>query len=89
MGGIFDVNLFDINKKIQTFKNALKNRNNPYIAMLEKHFPIISERFLENAKTSASQFIKLTDSNIFSGRYSDQDLANRWHSYLMSIAFDI
>lgn len=89
MGGIFDDKLFDINKKIQTFKDALKDGKNPYTAMLEKHFPAANERFLEEAKIFASQFIKLADNNMFTGHYSDIDLANRWHIYLMSVAFDI
>lgn len=45
--------------------------------------------FLEDAKTFASQFIKLIDDNMFSSPYSDKDLTDRWQIYLTNVAFDI
>lgn len=85
----FDERIFDLNFKLQTFRDEMKKGNNPYSGLIEKHFPSVEERFLENAELFAKQFIRLIDNNLFTGLYTDKDLAYRWHIYLLKNIFKI
>ncbi len=87
--GGFDDKLFFLNEKIQTFRDSLKKGGNPYKDWLETHHPIAEERFLENAIIFSSQLIRLMDNSLFTGLYSNKDLINRWHIYLMKRSFEI
>ena len=87
--GGFDQKLFEINRKIQKFKDELKAGNNPYTGWLESFYPIAGERFLEDAEIFASQLWRLMDNSMFSGLFDEKDLVNRWHIYLMKKSFEI
>ncbi len=87
--GGFDEKLFDINEKIQKFRDDLKAGYNPYEGFLEEFHPIAEERFFEDAKVFAGQLWRLMDNNMFSGLYNERDLVNRWHIYLMKRSFEI
>ncbi len=87
--GGFDEKLFSLNEKIQTFRDSLKEGGNPYEGWLDVHYPIASDRFLEDAVIFSSQFIRLMDNSLFTGLYAIKDLVNRWHIYLMRKSFEI
>ena len=84
----FNAKLYEINRKIQAFKDATKSGNNPYIAVIKEFYPAVESRFLEDASLFASQFMRLATNNLFTVHSADS-LANVWHIYLMRKAFEI
>jgi hypothetical protein len=85
----FDDKLFTINAKIQAYKDALKNRENPHLALLEVFYPKASERFLDLAKSFSILLMNLIDNNLFTGTHSHTDLITPWHINLMRIVFGL
>jgi hypothetical protein len=91
IGGVSDVHskLYDINHKIQTFRNALKDGKNPFEVLIKEYYESVEERFLNDAKVFTDQLIRLMDNNLFAGQYTDKDLVHQWHVYLMIAGFEI
>jgi len=86
-GGQFEYKLFELNKKIQDFKNA-EAGGTPHLTFLNTLFPIASERYLELAESMTTLLMNLHDNQLFTD-HNIFDLLNPSQITLLRLIFNL
>ncbi len=88
LGGQFDLKLFNLNERIQFFKDA-EAGGSPYLAVINNLYPIASERFLELAESFATLLMNLHDNRLFTGPHDIFDILSPDQIILLRLIFGL